>query len=77
LAGQIAEYNEEGDDVEMTFPSSLTAHNAVPKFARMQAEGKFPDGCEDCDQVQPTSKGKGPKPKGVDATSGGKGKGKK
>jgi hypothetical protein len=78
LTSCLAGYNEEGDDVEITFPEGLEAYNAQPKYAREQAEGLFPQAdCDDCDEptITPT-KVKGPKPKGATATSGGGGKGK-
>jgi hypothetical protein len=77
MAGDIGDYNEEGDDEEMQFPMGLKAYNAVPKFARQQAEGEFPDGCEDCDGATVITPVKVKGPKGVSTQGGGKGKGKK
>jgi uncharacterized repeat protein (TIGR01451 family) len=72
LIGDLAAYNEEGDDVEVVFPAGLTAYNAQPKYAREQSDGifetDFEADCEACaDGLTATStqgskgKGKGPK----------------
>jgi hypothetical protein len=70
LASCLGDYNEEGDDVEITFPDGLTAYNAQPKLARELAEGLFPQAeCdENCNGPSATST------KG--AKGGGKGKNK-
>jgi hypothetical protein len=68
LTSCLAGYNEEGDEVEVTFPMGIEAYNAQPKYAREMAEGQFPQ--TDCDAgcvVTISTKGKG----------GGKGKGPK